>query len=201
MNFLEIQNEVITNRFDASQRPQVKNWINFKYGRLWALENWTFKYQLTTLSVSSGATSIARGTVGDIIRIWDKTISPGYSGVLAVRPEDLWDVGSQTTTGAPYEFSVIGNTIYFERPMEQNRTFQVISTIPFTALINDGDNPLLPSEFHYLLVSGATAVGLTRENDPAATQFEQDWQNGIDDLKSAYLTSLRTANDSYPDWP
>lgn len=201
MNFLGIQDEVISNRFDPGQRPQVKNWINYRYGRLWGMENWTFKYQITTLAVPGNASSVARGTIGDIVRIWDTTVAPGYAPMRPLRPEDLWDAGSTTQTGAPYDYTMVGNTIYFERPMNANRSFYVLSTLPFAALVNDSDIPLIPTEFHSLLSSGATATGLMRENDPAAQAFEQDWERGIQDLKAAYLTSLRTANDTYPDWP
>lgn len=201
MNFLALQDEVISNRFDVGQRPQVKNWINYRYGRLWGLENWTFKYQISTLSVAGNASSVARGTIGDIVRIWDTTVSPGYAPMRPLRPEDLWDLGSQTQAGIPSDYTIVGNTIYFERPMNAARTFYVLSTLPFTALSADLDIPLIPTEFHSLLVSGATATGLMRENDPAAQAFEQDWTNGIQDLKSSYLTSLRTANDTYPGWP
>lgn len=201
MNFLDLQNEVLTNRFDSGQRPQAKNWINYRYARLWAQENWSFKYQIADITIAGGATSVARGTIGDVVRIWDSTVAPSYSGMLPMRAEDLWDVASSTSTGAPYDYTVIGNTIYFERPMDKSRTFKVLSTIPFTALSADGDIPQIPSEFHYILVSGATAMGLMRENDPAAAAFEQDWQSGIQDLRAGYLTNQRTAYDTYPDWP
>lgn len=201
MNFLDIQNEVLTNRFDGSQRPQVKNWINFRYARLWALEQWPFKIQITDLSVSNGALSVAKGSIGDIQRIWDSTIAPAFLPMASTRAEDLWDYARSTSSGSPFEYTIVGNTIYFERPMDQNRTFKVLSSIPFTMLTADGDIPLIPTEFHYLLVSGATAMGLNRENDPASQQFEQDWNNGIADLRAGYLTNLRPAHDSYPPWP
>jgi len=201
MNFQQIQDEVLTNRFDPGQRAQVKNWINYRYGRIWAMENWTFKYQVSTIAVSGGASSVAKGTLGDIVRIWDTTVTPSYSPMLPMRAEDMWDIARATQSGAPYDFTVVGSNIYFERPMDQNRSFYVLSTIPFTSLVNDGDVPLLPSEFHYLLVSGATAIGQMRENDPAAQQFEADWQQGIADMRSGYLTEQRTTWDIYPSWP
>lgn len=201
MNFLQLQDEVLTNRFNANQRPQTKNWINYRYARLWGLEEWTFKYQITDLAVSGNAVSIAKGTIGDIVRIWDSSIAPGYSPMEALRAENLWDNARTTTSGAPFDYTIVGNTIYFERPMDQNRTFKVFSTIPFTNLVNDNDIPLIPSEFHYLLVVGATAMGQMRENDPSNQVYEQDWNNGVSDMRSAYLTNLRPAHDSYPSWP
>lgn len=201
MNFLDIQNEVITNRFNTNQLPQAKNWINYRYARLWALEEWPFKYQITDLAVSGGASSVAKGTIGDIVRLVDTSVAPSYSPLTAIRAEDIWDYTNTTQTGAPYDYTVVGNTIYFERPMNANRTFKVLSTIPFTALSADTDIPLIPTEFHYLLVVGATAMGMVRENDPAYQSYEQQWNDGIQDLRAGYLTNLRPAYDSYPAWP
>lgn len=201
MNFQQLQDEVLSNRFDASQRPQAKNWINYRYGRLWAMENWAFKYQFTTLNVAGNASSIARGTIGDIVGLWDSTVSPSYAPMLPMRPEDLFNLTNTTNTGAPYNFTTINDTIYFERPMDRARTFQVLSTIPFTTLVNDTDTPLIPAEFHEVLVAGAASHGLRLEDDPAWQSFEQDWSQGIEDMKSAYLTRQRTAWDIYPDWP
>lgn len=201
MNFLNIQDETLSNRFNQGQRPNAKNWINYRYGRLWAMENWAFKYQVGTLSVAGGANSVARGTIGDVVKIWDSTIGPSYSPMLPLRPEDLWDVARTTQAGAAYDFTVVGDTIYFERPMDQNRTFYALSTIPFSPLVNDTDIPLIPAEFHEVLVSGATSHGLRLENDPAWQSFEQDWQAGIADMRAEYLTHMRTAFDTYPSWP
>ena len=201
MNFLQIQDSVISNRFDPSQRPDAKDWINYRYGRLWAMEDWAFKRQVSTLNVSGNASSIARGTIGDIIAIWDTTVAPSYAGMLSMRPEDLWNTARSTVAGAPYNFTVVGNTIYFERPMDQNRSFYVLSTIPFTLLVNDSDTPLIPSEFHQVIVSGATSHGLRRENDPSWQSFEDDWNRGIQDMKADYMDIQRNAWDSYPDWP
>src|SRR6266516_229214 len=99
MNYQQLQTEVLSNRFDSSQLPQAKNWINYRYGRLWAMEEWTFKYQVTTLNVSGGASSVAKGTIGDIVRLWDTTVAPTYSPMLPLRAEDLWDVARTTTAG------------------------------------------------------------------------------------------------------
>lgn len=201
MNFAQIQDEVLSNRFDQSQRPNAKNWINYRYGRLWSMENWSFKYQVGTLNVAGNATSVARGTIGDIVGLWDTTVAPSYAAMQPTRAEDLWNLFRSTQTGAPYNFTVVGDTIYFERPMDQARSFYVLSTIPFTALVNDGDTPLIPVEFHEVIVAGAASHGLRLEDDPAWQGFEQDWQSGIQDMRAGYLTHMRTAWDTYPDWP
>lgn len=200
MNFLEIQNEVLSDRFSEAKRPNVKNWINYRYGRLWGMQDWSFKIQSTTLSVPINTTSVARGTIGTILKIWDSTVSPSFQPEGAVRPEQLYDF-SQTTSGTPYSFSVIGDNIVFDRPMGIARTFQVISEAKFIPLENDLDIPLIPSEYHLLLSSGAASHGLRLENDPSWQSFEDEWNKGIEDLKMNYLSSVRTYSDALPSWP
>src|SRR6476661_6432855 len=106
MTFLEIQNEVISDRFDESRRPGVKNWINFRYGRLWAAANWTFKLQTNSLVVSQGVQSVSKGTKGDILSISDATYGTGYDPMYAYRPEEFFDK-SVLTAARPIGYTVI----------------------------------------------------------------------------------------------
>src|SRR6266705_2546347 len=190
MNYLDLQNEVLSDRFDESKRPNAKNWLNYRYGRLWGMEPWTFKQQLSTLNVSAGTSSVARGTIGMITALWDTTISPYYLPEMPLRAEDFHEVAS-LTAGTPYNYVVIGDNIQFNRPMLVNRTFLVVNEAKFTALAADGDIPAIPTEYHLLLASGASSHGLRLENDPSWQAFEDEWSHGIDDMKKNYLTSVR----------
>lgn len=200
MDFLDLQNEVLSDRFDESKRPNAKNWLNYRYGRLWGMEAWTFKYQVTNLTVTAGNSSASRGNIGTIVGLWNSSVSPYFSDNFPVRPEDLYDF-STLTAGTPYNYTVIGDNIFFERPMLTDQTFKVISEQKFTALTNDTDIPLIPTEFHLVLASGAASHGLRLENDPSWQAFEDEWTRGIEDMRKNYLTSVRVYNDALPAWP
>ena len=43
-------------------------------------------------------------------------------------------------------------------------------------MVADTDYPVFPSEYHYLLVLGATATGLKMENDPTWTALEDEYR-------------------------
>lgn len=200
MDFAALQDEVLSDRFGVEKRDATKNWLNYRYGRLWGMEPWTFKNQISTLNVPMNTQSIARGTIGRISALWDSTLSPNYQGTMPLRPEDFYYFAS-LSAGTPYNWTVIGDNIVFDRPMGSARTFTVVNEKPFTALVNDTDVPLIPSEYHLVLASGASSHGLRLENDPSWEAFENDWSQGIEDMKKNYLTPVLTFTDSYPDWP
>lgn len=195
MTFLEIQNEVLE-RFNGTTQARIKNWINFRYGRIWATAPWTFKRQWTNVTIPVGATSVSLTTEGDIISVWDSTysVSGTYSTFPSIRPEDAYNQRA-------FGYTVVGNTLYFPYPATRAYTLTVLSDKAFVPLANDGDIPLIPAEFHRLLVLGALSEGQRWEGDPAWQATEDEFRAGIEDMKQEYLTNVQTYSDSYPSWP
>ena len=197
---MELQNAVIADRFSPNKRDDVKTWINHRYGRLWDMEDWTFKTQTTTINVPYNTNSVARGTIGEILSLVDSTTIPYNTETLATRPEDF-SLLTNTQTGRPYGWTIVGDNIIFDRPMDIVRTFTVLSQKKFVELVGDTDTPLVPVEYHLTIVAGAASLGLRLENDPSWQGFEDDWAKGLEDMKATYLTNVRTYADSYPSWP
>jgi hypothetical protein len=199
VNFLEIQDEVISDRFGQDRRARVKNWINYRYGRLWAAADWSFKMQVTSMVVPGGTNAFSRAGMGDIISIQDSTQGLGYYRLEAYYPDEFHE-HAVPTQAVPSAFTVIGDTIYFNSALDSNRTFTIVSKVPFASLSQDTDEPLIPEEFHYLLVMGAASEGLRSENDPSWQGFEDDYAQGVENMKSEYLSTSRSWSH-YPDWP
>jgi len=199
MTFLELQNEVLSDRFGSDKRPNAKNWLNYRYGRLWGMEPWTFKLAVSDIAVNLNASTYTLASGVRVIGLWDST-NTNFDVTSPIRPEDFYELASETS-GTPYNWTVVGNNIIFDRPMGQNRTFKLLSEVVFTPLSADGDIPAIPSEFHLVLASGAASHGLRLENDPSWESFEDDWQRGIADMKANYLTKVVTFGDTYPSWP
>lgn len=200
MNFLELQNFVLSDRFDETQRNDVKKWLNHRYGRIWAQEAWTFKYTIATISTAINDTSAAATGLQRIHSLWDSSVSPGYTGMDAIRPEDFYGWATRSPQ-IPAGYTVIGSTVYFDRPMSSARTFTAVGELAFDRLVDDADTPLLPEEFHETLGHGAISEGLRLEQDPTWQAAEEDFKAGIEDMKKAYLTSVRVYADVYPAWP
>jgi hypothetical protein len=200
MTFQEMQNAVLTDRFAEAKRADAKRWINHRAGRLWASEPWTFKLGIVTLSASAAATSVSMGTLQRVFSLRDSTVSPDYSGMEAFRPEDFYAYATRTSN-VPNGFTVINNTVYFDTPLSSARTFTVVGELKYTQLTSDGSTSPFPEEFHETIVHGARSEGLREENDPTWQGAEEDYRAGVEDMKAAYLTSVRISNAAYPGWP
>lgn len=200
MTFKELQDFVLSDRFDETKRADAKIWLNHRYGRLWAMEPWTFKKSTATLSLSSGASSVALTGFQRIEGIWDASTSPNFDRMGAIRPEDFYSEKALTSS-IPEGFTIIGNTVYFDRTASGARSYQVLGELAFVPLSADGDVPLLPTEFHPTLAHGAISEGLRMEADPAWQGAEQDFVAGIADMRAGYLTQVRTYDDVFPAWP
>jgi hypothetical protein len=200
VTFLELQDDVLSDRFDSSKRPQVKNWINYRYGRLWASEDWTFKYALVNLNVALGASTVALGTIQKPVALWDTSISPSYRPIQSSRPETFYNTAS-TAASIPVGFTVVGTNIVLNQPTSQARTYQLFGELKFTALSADADVPLIPPEFHLMLSHGAASEGLKDQNDPFWQDKETAYQTAEADLKKGYLVNVRTYGGQYPTWP
>jgi hypothetical protein len=199
-NFKELQDSVLFDRFAESRREDAGEAINYRYGRLWAAEPWVFKLQSTSIAVPQNAQSVALG-VGKIMGLWDSTTVPGYATTEAIRPEDFYNLASRVYGTYPTGWTVIGDTLYFDRIASSDRTLTVISEKPFSELVEDEDIPAIPVEFHPMLVSGASSYLLKQENDDSWQGFEAEWDAAMADLRKGYLTSASTYEDSYPGWP
>lgn len=195
-----MQNKVLTDRFAESKRADAKIWINHRGGRLWAQEPWVFKLTTLTLSVASGASTASMGTLQRLISLRDSSVSPDYTGVDALRPEDFYAYASRTSN-VPSGYTVIGTTIYFDTPLSSARTFQVVGELKWVDLSGDSEESLFPDEFDFTIVHGARSEGLREENDPTWQGAEEDYRAGVDDLKKSYLVSVRNYQAAYPGWP
>jgi hypothetical protein len=195
MTFKEIQDAVLSDRFAERQRGDIKQWVNSRYGRLWAAEAWSFKVDTEPVVIPAGDNSASLGSFQRLFGIWR-----GTSAVPAIRPEDFYE-GTVEAAGFPSGMTVVGGRIILDRKAEQDTTFTVLGEKRWTPMSADGEEPLIPEEFHFMLVHGAASEGLRLQNDPTWQGFEQDWIANVQDMKSAYLTPMRTFGDSFPAWP
>lgn len=200
MTFLEIVNEVLFDRFKEARRASVKRYVNARYGRVWAQEAWTFKRVVASTTLAADASSVTLATLG-LQRVEAVFRSNGnlYYNIESLRPEDFYDWASLVNT-SPLAFTIYGDAIHFEHSPSSDETIYVIGEQKFIPLAADGDEPLIPEEFHMMLVHGAASEALRMENDPTWQGFEQDYQAYLNDLRMGYLTATRTYGDAYPAW-
>lgn len=198
MTFLEIVNEVLFDRFSEARRPSIKRYVNARYGRIWAQESWSFKRAVVSTSTSSQTLSLDTLGLQRVEAVF-RVNGNFWRSVGAVRPEDYYDWAT-AVGGSPIGFTVIGDTLHLDRSPSSTETLYILGELEFTPLVNDGDVPLIPEEFHMMIVHGAASEALRMENDPTWQGFEQDYQAYLNDLRLGYLTAVRTYGDSYPAW-
>lgn len=200
MTFLEIVNEVLFDRFAETRRSSIERYVNARYGRVWAQEPWTFKRDAVTTSVAGGVSSVLLSTLGmqRIEGVWRVQGNYNYE-IDSSRPEDFFHWVT-SVGGVPYNFTVYGNTLHLEKSPSSTTDVVVLGELAFTELDNNTDVPLLPSEFHMMLVHGAASEALRMENDPTWQGFEQDYLAYLQDMKMGYLTAVRSYGDAYPSW-
>lgn len=200
MTFLEIQDAVLANLFDETERANVKTWINLRYGWLLAMEEWTFLNATDPVIVTAGSQTVSGlpTNFGVAIGMWDSDGAPmqGYQDWKAFLTTYNANRG---TTGSPEAFTVIGDTILVgPTPDTTASDFLLAYELEAQAMAADGDEPILPPLFHRSLVSAARAEGMKERHNPAWRDVEQNFIASIDAMKRRYLVGVRQAGEQVP---
>jgi hypothetical protein len=200
MTFLQLQDAVIGDRFDESDRTDVKTWINARYFWLWHLEKWSFRHANDTVTVTSGSNTIT-GIPTDFSRAVSILRSNGdpLQYYAPRRFRSLYYDATNLAVGPPAAYTVESGTFYCGPYSNETKSDYMLTYIKaFTALSADGDVPALPSGAHLGLVFGAAATGRKNQSDPTWQGFETDFNSVIAVLRSDYLTDETDDDGSYP---
>lgn len=196
MTFAEIQDEVITARFNAGQRASVKRWINYRYSWVWGHAEWPFKkVGPTSLTVTSGSQNVTEPSdIARVIRLYTDLGEP----VRELEPErfDL-AYSYHTYTARPTDYKVVNGQIVLGPTPDANYTYKLAYEKALTELSADSDTPAFPSRYHYLLVMGAIATGLKLENDPTWQPLEQEFVEAVGAMSEDLLPPDRAGNTQY----
>ncbi len=206
MNFLEIQDAVKLDRFSETQRAAIKFAINSRYGRVWAMEPWTFKRTVVTATVLANSHIVSLESLGlqDVISMYfQQTTDRPYEELLNIRPEDWIETYGGLPNASPAAFTIQGGLIRTRTnaPTNVDRVFSVLGDLAWVPLEDDTDVPLLPLEYHGMLVAGAAADMLLREADPTWQGEQQAFNDQVNEMKQTYLSSQPMSRSAYPAWP
>jgi hypothetical protein len=201
MTFKEIQDAVLLDRFNETQRAAIKFAINSRYGRVWAQEPWAFKRVWVDHSLSAGEDSFTLADVGlQTVEAVFTDLPSSYRRMYSDRPELARDTAS-VNAGVTAAFSLVGDTIILDRSISAATDFQVLGHLAWTPLVDDTDVPLLPLEYHFALVTGAAADMLLRESDPTWQGEEKSYNDQVQEMQKAYMSQQPMARSAYPAWP
>lgn len=195
MTFKEIQDAVLADRFNESQRADAKNWINHRYWWIWSLEPWTFKHAQGTGTVTAGSRTVTTPT--SFLHAHAVIDSDGVGLRPISDPREFMTVFEPDETGDPEIFTVIAGVVLVAPTPTAGETFTVLFDREYTQLVSDQDTPLLPSGAHFALVHGGAAEGLKLQNDPTWQAFDEDFQASLTVLRQNYLSSVKGAGRQF----
>lgn len=213
MTFGQIVQQVMDrlNLVSSDARTRIKTEVNLRYREVATAVNLDRArrgtVQFTTASGSSYA--VASGSVAKVLSVYDPTILMNVLGESTV--EQLINMDAATLVkGTPYLYAVnnVQNNLVrlrlFPQPQQEN-TLYADAILAGTDLVEDSDEPLLPVDFHDILVLGACADELLKMDKQRIAQqsMEQRFEKRLSELryfivKSAYLHTYQ--NDSYAKW-
>lgn len=187
MNFKDLQDAVMSDRFREAQRGDIKTWINSRLGMLWDSADWTFKHAKTTVTVTAGE-NVVSGLPTDFGTVRALRRSDG-TRLHYLDPDDFDDAYfGQTDTGLPYHFTVVNSAISVGPiSSETNTGYGLFYNKAVTVLVDDNDTPNIPVDCHEAIVFGAAVEGLILQNDFTWQGMEQLWSAELQTMKEAYL--------------
>lgn len=199
MDFVSIQNEVMSDRFRGDQRDRVKLWINSAYADIWTMEEWTFRFAEDQVTVTTSSTAVTDlpTDLGAVMGMWN---SEG-DRISYITPGEWSDLYyGETSTGKPefYTINPAGTLVVGPISNETDTGYKIRYEKLRVDLDGPQDVPLLPSSSHFVLVHAACEIGLAMENDyPTA-----DIQRGMKEDKLAGMRSqyLEVQRGEFEQW-
>lgn len=165
MTFQEIYTEVINLRFNGNNAASAKHWVNQAYAEAWFAQDWTFAWATANVAITSGSSALGSlpSDFGNTSYLWSETGTP----IKYLTPQQFYKTFyGATDTGYPLFYTVVNGSISLgPTPNYSSSAYQLVYRRAFTTLVNDSDVPLLPAEYHYMLVHGGLRYGLATVND------------------------------------
>lgn len=200
MDFISIQNAVIADAFGESKRADVKQWINFRLGWMWDVDEWTFKMGTDLVTVTTGSQAVT-SVPTDFATALAIYKSDGAPLEAVTEPREFYRRyynATSTSTGEPEAFTVIGSSIFVGPTSSVTKTdYQLVYEKAPTLLSANSDVPAIPAQYHMALVHGGKAEGLKLMNIPLWESFDQDFQAAITAMRRQYLVGIRGASEQF----
>lgn len=198
MTLGDILDAILFKRFTSSFRPRAKQAVNSRYGHLWALEDWTFKF--ATVNPETTADSQQLGNLpldfGVPLYLWDENGAKlDYLNTDVFYNAYLPD----NSTGSPEAWTVVNEEILLGPTPASDATYTMHYRKRLSPLVNEGDVPAIPAAFHLALVHGGRAELKAAFDDPTATADEAQWQLDIEAMRREWLADAEGQPDTWPD--
>jgi hypothetical protein len=185
MTFGQILDDVLGNplRFEEDMRPRAGRAVNTRYAHLWGLEDWTFRFAYTDLTSSGNVLSPAAADFGTPLYLW----GPNGSQLVYLGPEEFHNNYDSAALGTAEAWSVLAEQIQLGPTPPTGDTYRCYYRRRLSALVDESEYPMIPSEYHLTLVHGGRAELLAVSDDPPSQGMEAQFQQDFEAMKREYL--------------
>lgn len=199
MNFAQLQQDVFDSGLsylnDAGNGLlRVQRWINQAYLEVAGLDSWPF--------LETDLTTVAPVTISDLSEVLvvldtDNDVQLERADYASI--STLYD--DPTATGLPWYWYQSGNTLSVYPVSTAALQVRYIRTP--TELASSGDTPVIPAEFHDLIVLGAWRRGLLDDSDAGDfNAVKAEWNERVQMMREKYLPRFGSQLITYSaqDW-
>jgi hypothetical protein len=191
LSYRDIQNSVIAQGFDETDRAQVKIAIQFRHAWLWDLEDWTFRYKFSTVTFTEGSRiATAPEDLNAVVALYD-----AQGGVVrGVKDRrSFFNVANSalvTGTGSPGLYTMVAGQLYTDM-LGDGSTGELLYRRSKPVLLNDADTTGLPADYDLALVHGGKAEMFKLKIVPdLAADFDNDFTAAANALRRNYLEEV-----------
>lgn len=191
MNFSELQTDFFESGLgylndNATGLARAKRWLNQAYLEACALEPWPFLETTAT-----GPPPLAIADLGQVLAVLDTTNNVNlthsdYSSLVV-------DYSNPTVTGTASFWYLTGGTTVNVMPPNTGISLSVRYFKVPTEMSNASDTPVIPTQYHDIIVLGAWRRGLL--DDSAAGDYEvikREWNERMAIMRQARLDIFET---------
>lgn len=183
MTFGQILDDVLDNplRFEQDLRGRAGRSVNIRYAHVWGLEDWTFRFATTGLSAHGSLLVPDAADFGTPLYLWDAN----GTQLAYLNTDEFFNNYPDGGSGSAEAWTVMDNVIYLGPA--GSGTFSCYYRRRFSALVDESAYPLIPPEYHLVLVHGGRAELLAVSDDPTYNHMEAQFQADIEAMKREYL--------------
>lgn len=181
MTLAELRTEVEERGFNHKSSARINLWINRAYKRICTRYPWFFLETTTT-----GSSPLTISDLRSVLSVVDTTNDSPlyYEDFRTIRD---WDP-ELSANGAPSCWYLSAPTVIATYPT-QAVDLSVRYVKAASDLSADADEPLIPEDFHYVIVDGAVGFAYRdSDNFDAAAAVDAEFEKGLQEMVDVLLT-------------
>jgi len=197
MTYGQILDDVMDNplRFEPELRSRAGRAVNLRYAHVWGLEDWTFRFAYSDLTSSGNLLSPSAADFGTPVYLWD---SNGNLLCFLEPDEFTANYPPGTGQGVAESWTIFAEQIILGPTPTSVGTYRSYYRRRLSPLVDESVYPMLPPEYHLMLVHGGRSELLSVSDDPATQMMQAEFERDIEAMRREYLIDAIGQPDYWP---